>query len=141
TGQAKKRRNRRLILGAIGLAVIGLISLGLSKLEPDAPSVQRETVWIDQVKRGEMDRQVRGPGTLVALDVRYVPAPVDGRIERIPALAGVTVTANAVLKKMWTPELEQSAAEAESQLRAAEADFKDTQAKMSSELLNQEASL
>lgn len=141
TGQAKKRRNRRLILGAVGLAVIGLISLGLSKLEPAAPSVQRETVWIDQVKRGDMDRQVRGPGTLVALDVRYVPAPVDGRIERIPALPGVTVHANTVLMDMSNPELQQNAAEAESQLRAAEADYKDTQAKMSSELLNQEASL
>lgn len=141
TGQAKKRRNRRLILGAIGLAVIGLISLGLSKLEPAAPSVQRETVWIDQVKRGDMDRQVRGPGTLVALDVRFVPAPVDGRVERIPALPGVTVHASTVLMDMSNPELEQNAAEAESQLRAAEADYKDTQAKMSSELLNQEASL
>jgi HlyD family secretion protein len=141
TGQAKKRRNRRLILGAVGLAVIGLISLGLSKLEPAAPSVQRETVWIDQVKRGDMDRQVRGPGTLVALDVRYVPAPVDGRIERIPALPGVTVHANTVLMDMSNPELQQNAAEAESQLRAAEADYKDTQAKMASELLNQEASL
>jgi len=141
TGQAKKRRNRRLILGAVGLAVIGLISLGLSKLEPAAPSVQRETVWIDQVKRGEMDRQVRGPGTLVALDVRYVPAPVDGRIERIPALPGVTVAANTVLMEMSNPELQQNAAEAESQLRAAEADYKDLQAKLSSELLNQQASL
>jgi HlyD family secretion protein len=141
TGQAKKRRNRRLILGAIGLAVIGLISLGLSRLEPAAPSVQRETVWIDQVKRGEMDRQVRGPGTLVALDVRYVPAPVDGRIERIPALPGVTVTANTILMDMSNPELEQNAAEAESELRAAEADYKNLQAKLSSDLLNQQASL
>ncbi len=141
TGQAKKRRNRRLILGAIGLAVIGLISLGLSRLEPAAPSVQRETVWIDQVKRGEMDRQVRGPGTLVALDVRYVPAPVDGRIERIPALPGVTVTANTILMDMSNPELEQNAAEAESELHAAEADYKNLQAKLSSDLLNQQASL
>jgi HlyD family secretion protein len=141
TGQAKKRRNRRLILGAVGLAVIGLISLGLSRLEPAAPSVQRETVWIDQVKRGEMDRQVRGPGTLVALDVRYVPAPVDGRIERIPALPGVTVTANTILMDMSNPELEQNAAEAESELRAAEADYKNLQAKLSSDLLNQQASL
>jgi HlyD family secretion protein len=141
TGQAKKRRNRRLILGAVGLAVIGLISLGLSRLEPAAPSVQRETVWIDQVKRGEMDRQVRGPGTLVALDVRYVPAPVDGRIERIPALPGVTVTANTILMDMSNPELEQNAAEVESELRAAEADYKNLEAKLSSDLLNQQASL
>jgi HlyD family secretion protein len=140
TGQAKKRRNRRLILGAVGLGVVGLISLGLSRLEPAAPSVQRETVWIDQVKRGEMDRQVRGPGTLVALDVRFVPAPVDGRIERIPALPGVTVTADTVLMEMSNTELQQNAAEAQSQLNAAEADYKDLQAKLSSEVLNQQAS-
>ncbi|HEY8022651.1 MAG TPA: HlyD family efflux transporter periplasmic adaptor subunit [Thermoanaerobaculia bacterium] len=139
TGQAKKRRNRRLLIGAVALAAIGLISLGLSKLEPAAPSVQRETVWIDQVQRGEMDRQVRGPGTLVALDVRFVPAPVDGRIEKIPALPGVKVTSDTILMEMSNTEVQQNAAEAQSQVTASQADYKDLQAKLSSDVLNQQA--
>jgi HlyD family secretion protein len=141
SGQGKKRRNRRLIIGAVALGAIGLISLGLSRLEPAAPSVQRETVWIDKVVRGDMDRAVRGPGTLVALDVRFVPAPVDGRIERIPALPGVTVTSDTILMDLSNTEVQQNAAEAQSQLTAAEADYKDLQAKLSSEVLNQESSL
>ncbi len=140
TGQAKKRRNRRLMIGGVAVVAVAVISIFLSGLKPAAPSVQRETVWIDQVKRGEMDRSVRGPGTLVALDVRFVPAPVEGRIERIPALPGVRVTANTVLMTMSNTEVEQNAAEAVAQLNAAEADYKDLQARMNSDVLNQQAS-
>jgi len=88
-----------------------------------------------------MDRQVRGPGTLVALDVRYVPAPVDGRIERIPALPGVTVTANTILMDLSNTEVEQKATDAQSQLTASDADYKDLQAKLSSEVLNEQANV
>jgi HlyD family secretion protein len=80
---------------------------------------------------------VRGPGTLVAEDIRYVPAIVDGRIERIPALPGVTVTKDTLLVEMSNPDLEQNAAEAESQLKAARADLQDLQAKLDKELLEQ----
>jgi len=139
TGQAKKRRNRRLMIGGAAVVAVALISIFLSGLKPAAPSVQRETVWIDTVQRGDMDRNVRGAGTLVALDVRFVAAPVEGRIERIPALPGVTVKADTILMDMSNTELQQSSAEAESQLRAAEADYTDLQAKLSSEILNEQS--
>src|SRR4051812_40538485 len=113
TGQAKKRRNRRIIIGIIVVAFAGLVTLGLSRLEPAAPTVERETVWIDTVQRGPMLRQVRGPGTLVPEDVRYIPASVEGSVESIPALPGVTVTADTVLLEMSNPEVEQNAAEAQ----------------------------
>ncbi|HXO18635.1 MAG TPA: efflux RND transporter periplasmic adaptor subunit [Thermoanaerobaculia bacterium] len=139
-GQAKKKRTRNLIIGVAVLAAVGLISLGLSKLEPAAPTVQRETVWIDTVQRGPMLRQVRGPGTLVPEDIRWISASVEGRVERIPSLAGVTVTPDTVLLDMSNPEIEQNAVEAQAQLKAAEADYDDLKAKLGTELLNQQAS-
>lgn len=140
TGQAKKKRIRRAILGGAILVVVLLVTLGLNRLEPAAPTVERETVWVDTVQRGPMLRQVRGPGTLVPEDVRWISTSVEGRIERIPALPGVTVSPDTVLLEMTNQDLEQNAAEAEAQLKAAQADYLDLQAQLESALLNQQAS-
>src|SRR3954469_5552343 len=91
TGEAQKPRLRRNILIVAGIAVISLGTFGLSRLEPAAPAVQKDTLYIDTVKRGPMMRSVRGPGILVPEDVRQISAPVEARVERIPALPGVTV--------------------------------------------------
>ncbi|HKI04811.1 MAG TPA: HlyD family efflux transporter periplasmic adaptor subunit [Thermoanaerobaculia bacterium] len=130
---------RRTILIVAAIAVISLVTFGLARLEPAAPSVSKETVWIDTVKRGPMLRQVRGPGTLVPEEVRWISAPVEARVERIPALPGVTVTADTVLLEMSDPEIEQAAVEAESQLRAAQADYEDLKAQLESQTLNQQS--
>jgi HlyD family secretion protein len=139
TGEAKKKRTRRIIWGAVALVAILLVTLGLGQLKPAAPTVDKATVWVDTVQRGPMQREVRGPGTLVAEDIRYVPALVDGRIERIPALPGVTVTKDTLLLEMSNPDLEQNAAEAESQLKAAQADYQDLKAKLDKDLLNEQS--
>lgn len=141
TGQAEKRRLKRNALIVAGIAVVSLITVGLARLEPAAPTVKRETVWIEEVKRGPMLRSVRGPGTLVPEDVRWISAPVEGRVERIPSLPGVPVTADTVLLEMSDPQLEQAALEAESQLKAAQADYDDLRAQLESQLLSQQAQL
>jgi len=130
---------RRTIVIVAAIAVISLVTFGLARLEPAAPTVSKETVWIDQVKRGPMLRQVRGPGTLVPEDVRLISAPVEARVERIPALPGVEVTADTVLLEMSDPEIEQAAVEAESQLKAAQADYDDLKAQLESQVLNQQS--
>jgi HlyD family secretion protein len=79
----RQKRIRRAIYAIIGLAVVGLITLGLSRLKPAAPSVERATVWIDTVKRGPLLREVRGLGTLVPEDIRWIPATTRGPVERI----------------------------------------------------------
>ena len=113
TGQAQKRRRRNIVIAAAGVLLIAAISLGLSRLSPAAPSVERQTVWIDTVQRGSMLRQVRGSGTLVPIDsaVRLISSQVEGRIDRIPNLPGVTVTPETVLMEMSNPEVEQNAAQ------------------------------
>src|SRR4051794_19028353 len=141
SGQAQKRRLKRTVFIVAGLAVVLLVTVFLRRLEPAAPTVAAETLLIDQVKRGEMLRQVRGPGTLVPVDVRWISAPVDGRVERIPALPGVQVKEDTILLEMVDPAVEQSALEAESQLKAAQADYDTLKAKLESDLLAQQASV
>lgn len=132
---------RRTALIVAIIAVVAVVSVGLSRLEPAAPTVQKETLYIDTVKRGPMLRSVRGPGTLVPVEIRFVSAPVDARIERIPALPGVRVTADTVLLEMSDPQAQQNALEAQSQLKGAEADYDNLKAQLDSQLLNQQGQL
>jgi HlyD family secretion protein len=139
TGQAEKRRMRRTILFVIIGIIVVSISVGISRLEPAAPTADRESLFMSKVQRGEMLREVRGPGTLVPVDIRVVSIPVEGRVESIPALPGVQVTADTIILELSNPELEQNLFEAESELRAAEADLEDLRAQLDSQLLTQQA--
>jgi HlyD family secretion protein len=138
TGHAEKRRLRRTILVVAIAVVVVSITVGISRLEPAAPSVDKDTLFMGDVTRGPMMRDVRGPGTLVPVDIRIVSLPVEGRVERIPALAGIPVQPDTVILEMTNPELEQNLFEAESQLRAGEADLEDLRAQLDSSLLSQQ---
>ena len=136
---AQQKRMRRTAYGAAAVAAVVLISLGLSRLKPAAPSVDRGTVVIDTVKRGGMLRQVRGLGTLVPEDFRWIPAATDGRVERIVVLPGSIVTADTIILELSNPELEMQALDAESQLRASEAGYAELKVRLESQHLDQEA--
>ncbi|HXU30361.1 MAG TPA: HlyD family efflux transporter periplasmic adaptor subunit [Thermoanaerobaculia bacterium] len=135
--QSRKRRLKMIAWVTLAVAVIAVISIIIYRLKPAAPSVERETVWVDTVQRGPMLRQVRGPGTLVPVDIRWLSASQDGRVERIPALPGVTVEPDTILLELKNPELEQGLRDAESQLTAANADFEDLRARLESDVLSQ----
>jgi HlyD family secretion protein len=136
---ARQKRMRRIAYAAGSLVAVLLITLGLSRLKPAAPSVDRGTLVIDTVKRGGMLRQVRGLGTLVPEDFRWIPAATDGRVERIVVLPGSIVTPNTVILELSNPELEMQALDAESQLRAAEAQYAELKVRLQSQHLDQEA--
>ncbi len=87
-----KKRIRNGVLIVVGLVAVGGITVGLTKLKPAAPTLDRSTAVIDTVKRGQMLRQVRGNGTLVPQLTRWVPAPADGRLEKILVEPGVEVS-------------------------------------------------
>ena len=135
--QARQKRIRRILIGAGSLAAVLLITLGLSRLRPAAPLV--ENPWIDTVKRGPMVRQVRGLGTLVPVEVRWIPAISEGRVERLVILAGTPVKADTVILELSNPELELQALDAESQLRAAEASLTELRVRLESQHLDPEA--
>ncbi|MBZ5670070.1 MAG: efflux RND transporter periplasmic adaptor subunit [Acidobacteriia bacterium] len=135
----RKRRIRRLIYLVVGLLAIGSVSLGLSRLKPAAPSVDKATVWVDTVKRGPMLLQVRGLGSLVPEEILWIPATTDGRVVRRFILAGTLVKADTVIMELANPEQEQATLDAEWQLKAAEAQHKSLKAQLDSQLLDQKA--
>lgn len=135
----RKRRLRRIAYALAGLVAIVAISLGVSRLKPAPPSVDRASVWFGTVKQGTMLRQVRGLGTLVPTDIRWIPATTEGRVEQILVLPGSEVKANTVLLKLSNPQLEQKLLDARYQLQASEAMYRQLVASLHSAVLNQKA--
>ena len=134
----RQRRIRRIIYSAIGLVAIASVTYGLSRLKPAAPGVDKATVWVDTVKRGPMLLEVRGLGSLVPDEILWIPATSEGRVvSRL--LPGVHLKADSIIMELKNPELEQQALDAEWQLKAAEADYNSTKAKLDSDLLTEKA--
>ena len=115
------RKRRRLVLGGLGLFALALAILGLSRLDPALPSVDRDTVWTDTVRFGTMVRTVRGPGTLVPEQRRWVTAVTAGRVEEIRILPGTEVGRETVFLRLSNPDVEVQLLEARQQLSDAQA--------------------
>src|ERR1051326_2081152 len=138
-GVAKKKRQKRIIYIAASVLGLIVITFVLSRLKPAVPSIDRSTVWIATVKPGPMVRQVRGLGALVPVDIRWVAANTDGRVEKIVIWPGTEVKPDSVILELTSPELEQSANDAESKAKAAEAELTTLRATLQRELLDQES--
>src|ERR1051326_2006949 len=136
---AAHKRRRRIIYGLVGIPLLVLVTVGLSKLKPAAPGVERGTAWIDTVKRGPMVRQVRGLGTLVPTDIRWIPAQTEGRVETVPVLPGAIVKKDTILLTLSNPQLEQETMDAKWKLNAAEADQKNLEAQMNNAVMAQKS--
>src|SRR5829696_1317437 len=136
-----KKKIRNAVMIVVGLAAIGGITYGLTKLKPAAPTLDRSTAVIETVKRGEMVRDVRGNGTLVPEVTRLVPAPADGRVEKILLQAGVEVDASTVIVELSNPQLEQQATDTEFQVKGAEADQENLKVRLESETMTQKAAI
>jgi HlyD family secretion protein len=138
-GVAKKKRQKRIIMiGGIVLALIAA-TIGLSRLKPAVPSIDRSTVWIDTVKQGPMVRQVRGLGVLVPEEIRWIAARTEARVDKIVVRPGAQVEPDTLLLELTSPEVEQAARDAVSQYTAQEAELSTLRASLQRELLEQEA--
>jgi HlyD family secretion protein len=138
----KKNKQRKQIALIVLLGIVGLlVTLGIGRLKPAAPSVDVGTIWTDTVKRGSMVRQVRGLGTLVPIpeDVRVIPAETDVRVERIMVLPGTPVTPETIIMELSNPQVQQEALASDLELKSAEAEYQNTKAKVNSDLLNLKA--
>jgi HlyD family secretion protein len=138
-GVAKKKRQRRIMIIGGSVVAVLLATFALSRLKPAVPSVDRSTVWVDTVKRGPMVRQVRGLGTLVPEDIRWVSATTDCHVEKIVVRPGAPVQPDTLILELTSPELEQSARDAESKASGAVAELTSLKATLQRELLDQEA--
>ena len=136
---AKKKRIRQIMYGGVLLLAVALVSFGLSRLKPAAPTVERAVIWPDTVKRGPMIRQVRGLGTLTPEDIRWIPATTQGRVERIILRPGTAVKADSIILELSNPTLEQQLQDAELKLAAAEAGLANLKVQLQNDLLQTQA--
>lgn len=136
---AKAKRKKRLLLGAAAVAVVIALTFGLARLKPAAPTVERNLVWIDTVKRGQMLRQVRGLGILVPEEIRWIAARTQGRVDQIVLRPGAVVTPDSVILILANPDVEQAAANADSQFKAAEAELLNLRVTLQSGVLQAES--
>jgi RND family efflux transporter MFP subunit len=139
TSAAAERKRKRLILLVVGVIALAGITFGLTRLKPAAPGVERSTIWTDTVKRGDMLRQVRGLGTLVPEEIRWIPAETEARVERINILPGTKVAKDTIILELSNPQAEQEAIDAQWQLNAALAEMKNANVRVQSDLMTQQS--
>jgi multidrug efflux pump subunit AcrA (membrane-fusion protein) len=137
----QQKRRRQIIWSAVGIVVLAAATVGVTRLKPAAPEVERSTVWTDTVKRGPMLRQVRGLGSLIPSQefTRQIPAETEATIVRILKLPGSQVKPDTILLEMSNPQVEQAAVDAKLQLKAVEAEYQSLRVTLQSNLMNQKA--
>lgn len=136
---ARAKKIRRIVYGTVALMLVGGVTYGLSKLKPAAPSVDAGTVWSDTVKRGPMVRDVRGLGTLVPEDIRWIAAQTDAHVDRWVLRPPAPVKPNSIILELSDPTVEKDFLDAEYQLRGAEADYANLKVQVDSDLMSQKA--
>lgn len=140
-GVARKKMIRRVIVTIVVLIAAAGITYGLSRLKPAAPTKERATVWVDQVKKGPMIRQVRGLGTLVPQEILFIQATHEGRVEKVALRPGVPVQPGTVLIVLSNPDMELQLADLEWQIKAAEANYADLRVRLETQKLQQKANV
>ena len=135
----KRKRLRHAGYALLAALVVVGVSIVLARMEPAAPTVERATVLVDTVKRGSIIRQVRGVGTLVPEDTRWLPATTEGRVERILLRPGASVRADSVILVLSNPQVEQEALNGRLSLQSARAGLDNLRAQLQNDLLTQEA--
>lgn len=136
-----KKRRKQYLYGGVGAALVIGLGLWLSTLDAAAPQVERSSLWLDSVKRGEMLREVRGPGLLVPKEIRWIAAETPARVERIVVKPGATVQTDTVILELSNPEVAEAQLAAQSALTAAQADLAAQRMSLESQLLDQRANL
>jgi HlyD family secretion protein len=135
----RAKRMRRILFGALAVILLAGVTYGSWRLRPAAPAVDRATVWTDEVKRGSMLREVRGPGTLVPEEIQWIPAQTASHVDRILIQPGAEVQPDSILLELSNPELQRDVLDAQFQLKAAEADCENLKVQVNSELLTQKS--
>jgi HlyD family secretion protein len=136
---ARAKKIRRIAYGTVALLLLGGVTYGLSKLRPAAPSVDRATIWPDEVKRGPMLREVRGLGTLVPEDIRWIPAQTEGHVDKWVLRPPAIVKPASIIMELSDPTVQKDAVDAEYQLKGAEAEYDNLKVQVNSDLMSQKA--
>lgn len=135
-----KKRAKYIWIGVGVVAVVGA-TVALSKLEPAPMSVERAGIYTDTVRQGEMVREVRGPGTLVPEEIRWITAVTAGRVEKVHLLAGAEVEPETVLMELTNPDVQVETLQADRQLTDAEASLVQLRTNLENNRLSQAAAV
>jgi HlyD family secretion protein len=136
---ARAKKIRRIAYGTVALMLLGGVTFALSKLKPAAPSVDAGTVWSDTVKRGPMLREVRGLGTLVPVDIRWIAAQTDAHVDKWVLRPPAVVKPDSIIMELSDPTVQKDAVDAEYQLKGAQADYDNLKVQVNSDLMSQKS--
>jgi HlyD family secretion protein len=134
SSDARAKNLRRLIYLAIALVLTAGVVYGVMSLRPAAPTIEKASIWTDEVKRGPLVREVRGSGSLVPEEIRWIPAQTEGHVERIVMHPGARVRPETIVLELTNPELQRDLQASENQMKGAQADFEIFQAQLRDEL-------
>ncbi len=132
------RSRRKPLLIATAVAALALATIALSRLEPATQSIERAAVLVDSVRRGDVVREVRGPGTLVPEQIRWITAQASARVERLVSESGREVTRGDLLLELSNPDLQIQTLQAQQQVRQAQIDLLNLRTNLRSAVLTQE---
>jgi HlyD family secretion protein len=135
----RRRKFRLAVCGAAVLIALPVVGIGISRLKPAAPVVDRSTIWLDRVRQGAMLREVRGLGTLVPVDTRWIPAETSARVDKIILQSGAVVKPDSVIVELIDPQLQRDALDAEYAYKAAEADLANLKVQLANNLMTQKS--
>ena len=136
--RTKKKSYRKPIVIGAGVVALVVLTLALNSLDPAAQTVERAAILVDSVRKGNVVRDVRGPGSLVPERIRWITALASARVERLVGQSGDVVGAGAVLLEMSNPDLQIQTLQAEQQVRQAQIDLLNLRTNLQSQLLSQE---
>ncbi|MGB6429764.1 MAG: HlyD family efflux transporter periplasmic adaptor subunit [Candidatus Acidiferrales bacterium] len=132
---ARAKRIRRIVYVGVAIVLLGAVTVGLSRLKPAAPTVDRTTIWTGTVMRGDMLREVRGLGTLVPVDIRWIAAQSNARVDRIVLRSGAPVKADSIILELSDPQLQDDALTAEFDFKGAQADYDNLKVQLNTALM------
>ena len=134
-------KHRKLVLVAGGFLLLSGVAFGIAKLEPGAPAVAREQLYLDEVKEGTLERKVRGPGALQPREARWLSTRAEARVDRVLVRAGETVEPDTVIVQLSNPEVERAADAATLEVAAARAEYAAARLELESQRLDRRSSL
>lgn len=136
---ARAKKIKRIVYSSAAVLLTGGVTIAVSRLRPAAPTVERATIYTDEVKRGPMLREVHGLGTLVPEDIRWIPAQTSSTVERIVLRPGAIVHRNSIILELSDPQLQRDLLDAQYLLKGAEADYANLRVQVNSQLMNQKS--
>lgn len=139
---ARQRLVKRIIWITVAVVAIGGATFALARLKPAAPSVDMSAQYTGTVKRGPMERQVRGIGRLTPRDIHFIAAEKDSRVAQIVRRPSQDpLKADDIILVLADPDLDLEAEKAEWDYKQQQAQLANLKVKLESDKLDQRATL